>query len=351
MPAARFQRMRLRRILGLGAASFFAFAGPAGACELCAVYSANDARGESSPGLLVSVAELFVPFRTLQFEGREVTTANPDFLDSSITHLVPGYNFSSRFGLSLNVPLIHRSFQRSDVRYSLTGPAVFYTERGTESGPGDLALIGRWTLLSISRMKYGMVLTALGGVKFPTGDTSRLADEAEQARIFEALLPPGTPHDPLGHSTAAVHQHDLALGSGSYDGILGLTLNSHWRRWFLNSQVQYYLRTQGEGTFEFGDTLMLSGGPGRYLLLAADAGYTLSLQANAAYETSARDRLLGRTSDRTGMTAWYLGPQVLFTWGRRLSAVAGADLPLRIENNGYQAVPDFRVHGSVAFRF
>ena len=198
-------------------------------------------------------------------------------------------------------------------------------------------------------MKCGIVVNVLGGVKFPTGDTGRLQDEVEQTRIFDARLPPGTRHDPLGHSTGAVHQHDLALGSGSFDGIAGLTLNSHWRRWFFNGQFQYYWRTAGESTFQYGNEIMFSGGPGCYLLLGEQ--YIFSLQTNAAYETAARDRLLGRTSDRTETTAWYVGPQIAFTWGNRLSVQAGADLPVRIENNGFQAVVDYRFQGSVAWRF
>jgi len=328
---------------------FLAFGGTVSACDLCAIYSASDARGESGDGLQFSVAEQFVSFHTLQFEGGEVTGANPDFMDSSITHLVPGYNFSRRLGVNLNVPLVHYSFQRSDARYSLTDPVAFYTERGTESGLGDAALIGRFAVLDVSHMKYGVVVNVLAGVKFPTGDASRLKDEAGQTRIFDALLPPGTPHDPLGHSISAVHQHDLAPGSGSFDGIMGLTVNSRWERWFFNCQFQYYWRTEGEATFQYGNELMLSGGPGRYVLL--NERYTFSLQVNAAYETVARDRLFGRKSDRTEMTAWYAGPQVLFTWGTHLSAAAGADLPVRIENNGFQAVADYRVRGSVAWRF
>jgi len=72
------------------------------------------------------------------------------------------------------------------------------------------------------------------------------------------------------------------------------------------------------------------------------------LQANAAYETAARDRLLGRKSDRTGLTAWYAGPQVSLTGVNRFSAQAGADLPVRIEIHGYQAVADYRIHGGVS---
>src|SRR5258708_1616800 len=85
------------------------------------------------------------------------------------------------------------------------------------------------------------------------------------------------------------------------------------------------------------------GGTGdQWFCLLLNEKFTLSLQANAAYETRARDRLLGRISDRTEMTAWYIGPQFLFTWSRRFSALAGADLPVRIENNGFQAVADYR---------
>ena len=77
----------------------------------------------------------------------------------------------------------------------------------------------------------------------------------------------------------------------------------------------------------------------------------LSLQANGAYETQARDRLLGRLSDRTGLTAWYLGPQVSLTWGERFSANAGVDVPLRTANHGFQNVPDYRIHGGLSWRF
>jgi hypothetical protein len=318
-------------------------------CELCAIYSASSARGESSSGFLFTVAEQFIPYHTVQLDGQELKFPNADFVDSSFTHLVPGYNFSPRFGLNLNAPLVYRSFRRTDVRYSLTDPPVFATERGTEFGLGDAALIGRITVLQKTAMKYGVVLNLLAGVKFPTGDTGRLKDEVEQSRIFEALSPFTTHIDPLSHSVASVHPHDLALGSGSFDGIFGVTLNTRWQRWFFNSQFQYYLRTEGESTFQYGNDLLLSGGPGRYLALKDS--WTLSLQANAAYETHARDELLGRKSDLTGLTAWYLGPQLSFTCGEHFSANAGMDVPLRISNHGLQNVPDYRVRGGLSWRF
>ncbi len=319
------------------------------ACDLCAVYSASSTRGESSSGFLFTVSEQFIPFRTVQLDGDEVHPANPDKLDSAITHLVPTYNFSKRFGVSLNIPLVHRSFRRTDLIYSTGGPPTVQTETGRESGLGDISVIARWTAWEKREMDYDIVLTLLGGAKLPTGNTDRLRDELDQTLIYESLLPPNTPHDPLGHSIASVHQHQLSAGSGSYDGIAGLTLNTRWQRWFFNSQFQYYARTKGDYEFRFGDQLMISGGPGAYLLLQEKG--TLNLQALAVYDTMARDEILGRKSNRTGMTAWYLGPQFSFTWGERFSGNAGVDIPLHIANNGYQNVPDYRIHGGVNWRF
>lgn len=319
------------------------------ACELCAIYNANDATGEANAGFLFAVAEQYVPYETSQFEGKEVVLMTPSYVDSSITHLVPGYNFSPWFGVSLSVPLTYLSFSRTDLEYSTTAPPVLFTEKGSESGIGDVALIGRVTIVNKTAMEYGVVVNLLGGVKFPTGDSRRLKDELEQTQIFESLLPPGTPHDPLGHSISSVHPHDLALGSGSYDGIFGLTLNARWRRWFFTSQFQYNLRTEGDFKFQYGDELMLSGGPGAFLLL--NPGSSLSLQLNAGYDTMARDQLNGQVSNETGMTAWYLGPQVVLTLGQHLSANAGVDIPLRIANNGFQSVPDYRLHGGLSLRF
>jgi hypothetical protein len=94
---------------------------------------------------------------------------------------------------------------------------------------------------------------------------------------------------------------------------------------------------------------MVSGGPGAFLLL--NPSFTLSLQANAVYDSMARDRFSGVPSDETGMTAWYMGPLLNFSWGEHFSANIGIDIPLRIQNNGFQSVPDYRLHGGLAWRF
>src|SRR6267143_289372 len=119
------------------------------ACELCAIYNSGNAQGESSSGFLFNVAEQYIPYRTRQDDGQNSQPAT-SYVDSSITHLVPAYNFSSRFGVSLNVPLVYLNFQRTDLRYSLTAPPVQFTEKGTEFGLGDASLIGRVTIFQKS---------------------------------------------------------------------------------------------------------------------------------------------------------------------------------------------------------
>ena len=318
---------------------------PVSACELCAIYSADSASGSLGAGFLFTVAEQYVSSHNLQAEGEPFTIKTvPDlrqaYVDSSYAHLVPGYNISSRLGVSLNVPIVFRDFRRTEIL--TTGGSV--DEKGTVSGLGDVAVIGRVGLVQKNEMDYSINVNLLAGVKFPTGDTARLDAEVDAAKADLAAYGPGHDHSSIG----GVHEHDLSLGSGSYDGVFGVTSTLRWRRWFLNTQAQYYLRTEGH-SYQFGDMIIVSGGPGAYVLLGK--GHTLSLQANAFYESTARDRLLGQISNQTGTTAWYLGPLITLTLGEHFSANAGVDLPLRIYNHGLQSVPDYRIHGGFTWRF
>ena len=313
------------------------------ACELCAIYSADSAKGNIGSGFLFTVSEQYVSSHTLQALGEPFSTVpflSQAYVDSSYTHLVPGYNFSSWAGLSLNAPIIYRDFRRTE--FLTTGSSV--DEKGTVFGLGDIALVGRVSLVRKIAMEYSVTVNLLAGVKFPTGDTARLDAEVDAAKEDLALFGPGHAHGTIG----GVHQHDLTLGTGSYDGVFGLTSSFRWQRWFFNNQTQYYLRTEGHG-YEMGDLLIVSGGPGAYVSLGK--AHTLSLQLNAFYEYAARDKIIGQTFDQTGTTAWYLGPLINFTFGAHFNANAGADLPLSIYNNGLQTVPDYRVHGGLTWRF
>ena len=106
---------------------------PVLACDLCSVYSAMQARGELEKGITVGLAEQFTHYGTLQEDGREAPNDLDQRLDSSYSQLFAGYNFTDRFGLQVNLPVIHRSFRRADDSGGI--------ERGNESGIGDVSLV------------------------------------------------------------------------------------------------------------------------------------------------------------------------------------------------------------------
>src|SRR5438477_6159772 len=108
---------------------------PALACDLCSIYSAAQARGEIGKGFYSGVAEQFTHFGTVQVDGQKVSNDVGQYLDSSISQFFVGYDFNDQFGVQFNLPLIYRSFKR---------PQGFEIDRGTESGIGDVSLIGNF---------------------------------------------------------------------------------------------------------------------------------------------------------------------------------------------------------------
>ncbi len=210
-----------------------AVASPAMACDLCAVYSANQAQGEIGRGWLAGVAEQYTHFGTVQVDGVKVPNDVHQYLNSSVAQLFVGYNFTKSFGLQFNLPLIHRSFKR---------PEGFDIDRGTVSGIGDASIIGHLNIVQHEKMHSTFSWTLLGGLKFPTGSSARIAEELTEVVI------PGAPE-------SGIHGHDLTLGSGSVDGILGTSLFGRWKRGFFAANVQYAFRTTGDFDYRFANDL------------------------------------------------------------------------------------------------
>src|SRR5437867_2788997 len=98
------------KTFGLSVILTGALATPSFACDLCAIYSANQARGDNGTGFFTGVAEQFTHFGTVQVDGHKVSNPTGQYLDSSISQVFAGYNFDDRLSLQLNVPLIYRSF-------------------------------------------------------------------------------------------------------------------------------------------------------------------------------------------------------------------------------------------------
>ena len=260
-----------------------AFAGASG-CDLCGCYTpqmeamppgeeqytpgqpsaAHSAQSGWLDRAYLAVAEQFTHFGTVQIDGEEAPNPSGQYEDSSITQLVLGYGFTSRFAIQINIPWIYRSFQR---------PEGFAIDRGTEAGLGDVSLIGKFVLLhkeiggsrrpnfedpknprmEIREPDFTVSTLLLGGVKFPTGDSSRIKEEFQEVQI------PGAP-------VSGIHGHDLTLGTGSYDAVIGSQTSLRYQSFFFEGDVQFTLRGDGLHQYHFANDLSWSGGPGYYLV-------------------------------------------------------------------------------------
>lgn len=301
--------------------------GSAIACDLCAIYRSMEAKSVK-PGFNIGVFEQYTHFGTLQLDGRKVDDPVGQKLDSSITQFILGYQASERFGVQLNIPYINRSFTR---------PNGFAIDKGTESGLGDIALIGHYRAYQHLAENTIFALDLIGGIKFPTGSSSRIQEELSETEALE------------GAPESGIHGHELALGSGSYDGIVGTAIFGRWKRCFVSSGLQYTIRSRGDFDYRYANDLTWNFKPGGYLWLS-DEG-TLGLQLAVSGEDKGKDDLAGVTAPDTGMTSVFLGPELSFTWKENLSAELGTEFPLVSDNSALQLVPDYRIKAALTWRF
>jgi hypothetical protein len=306
----------MKRKIFMSTALALACGHPAAACDICSIYTATEAQGISGKGFFGGVAEQFTGFGTVQVDGHQVASEG-QYIDSSVSQLFGGYTFNNRFNVQFNLPVIYRAWGSDTVH-------------GVESGIGDASLTGNYMIVRHLREHFSLSWNLLAGLKIPTGDSSRL-------NTPDSALPEG------------IGGHDLALGSGSWDGIVGSSVFARWKKLFLSGGVQYAIRSEGDFQHQYANDLTWSGGPGAYLMLNED--YTVSLQAVASGETKGKDTFGGVPDEDSAETITYVGPQLNFTWGPQLNAQLGADLPVRIYNSGEQVVPDYRVHVAITWRF
>jgi hypothetical protein len=316
------------------------------ACDICAIYTSTEMQ-EGRSGLRASVAEQFTRSTTLQRGGESMPNPSSERLESSITQLVLGYAPHPRLLLQANLPLIHRSYRRVESSGVVSG---------SESGAGDLSLHALGTVWSRISERSLQRVSVLVGVKLPTGSPDRLAEELHDhgtSHDDSMIPPPFRSQRYPRHSTrgveSGIHGHDLALGTGSTDVVLGAQSLLTYGRWYGTGLVQYFIRTEGSFDYTYANELILSGGPGYFLWLSHSQ--SLGLQALLTLDTKGKDTQTGRELNDTSVTFLYAGPSIHWTWGTQLSVDLAADLPALRNNTDLQIVPDYRLRTGLTWRF
>ena len=265
------------------------------ACDLCAVYAAAAAQGGDGKDFFGGVAGQFTRFGSLQSDGQPVAN-DGEHINSLNSQLFIGYNFNERFGVQLNLPVIVREYSRQYT--SIEDGHLSAPETHSETGIGDLALIGNIRAYQYLGEQFTFNWTLLGGLKLPTGGTGQL-----------------NPNNP--DFATGIGGHDLTFGSGSVDGIVGTGFSTRWKKLYLAADMQYAIRSSGAFDYQYANDWTWNGGPGVYLLL--NERHTLTLQAVVSGETKGADTAQGAAVDDSSVTSVFLGPNINFTWSDQLS--------------------------------
>ena len=294
------------------------------ACDLCGSYSIRLVNLHR-PGFFLGTYEQFTHFGSLQEDGRAMRNPVGQYLDSSVTQFFAGFQFGERVTVQLNLPWVNRSYRR---------PTEEGIETGTISGLGDAALLGQYRIVGRISDASTIVWNIQGGLKLPTGNSDRLLEELNES---EQELPSG------------IHGHDLALGSGSVDGLIGTMIYASRGPFFGEAAVHYSMRTEGRIGYRFANDVLWSVKPGFFLFQHNDAIAGLKLALSG--EAKGKDTFQGEKANDTGITSLFIGPEASFSWRRNLDASFGADFPVVQRNTSFQAVPDHRFRAAVVWRF
>ena len=146
-----------------------------------------------------------------------------------------------------------------------------------------------------------------------------------------------------------MHGHDLALGSGSWDIVLGDDAFVRVQRANLSLRAQYVIRTRGTHGYQYANALTWNVSPGFDVWREGPSPF--GLEVNLSGEAKGKDVSNGEVAGDTGIVAIYLGPQVTAAWRRALLGQAGLDLPLLQNNTALQLVPDYRLRGGLVWMF
>jgi hypothetical protein len=327
---------------------------PVGACDTCGCFiPTEDGRPLYSRGWFAGVGEQFTYFGTDKLNSRSAPNPTGQYLVSSNSQVIAGYRVTDWFSIQFSLPLIYREYKT---------PSGVGIERGTVAGLGDIPVVANLTIyrtppaakapgdskagsLALNQsgstdypdQPFFATVNLLGGIKLPTGNPSRLKDE-----LAPEVDVPGVPPSGIGG-------HDLALGSGSVDGIAGLAAFVRYHSFFFQADAQYAIRTVGAYGYRYANAISYSGGPGYRLV---NRGSTrVGLQFVLSGEDKGVDHLRGAVSDDTGINIVYLGPRLIVSHKDRITMEVGGDLPAYSRNTAFQTIPSYRIRAGFVVRF
>jgi hypothetical protein len=312
-----------RTLLPLTLASTLVPCAPA--CDSCTLFVADAA---DQRGFSLSLAEQYTRFGSVWNGSAHLGNPVDQYLNSLITQLTLGYAPRAAWTVQFTVPYITRSYVR---------PEHDLIERGRVTGLGDATFAGRYNLYHHASGERTLAAGLVAGVEFGTGNADHLGDELGHHFHHHANFP-----------DSGIHGHDLALGSGSTDYLLGADASWHEGRNFVRAAIQYKARRPGKFGYRLADETAWEAGVGRDVPI--QSGTAVAAQVLLSAEHKGFDTLAGEAQVDTGFSAHYVGGRLTATFGPRWSAEASCEIPVRIRTSETMVVPDYRVRTALSWR-
>jgi hypothetical protein len=244
------------------------------------------------------------------------------------------YGITDDFTVGARVPFIYRSNIREpshghegeDEHDEHEAPEI--EDLGDIQGIGDTTFYGQYRFFK----QGGSHVSALFGVKTPTGETNRFAANGE---FLETEFQPG---------------------SGSWDGLMGFSFTQEMGEFSFDSSVLYTVVTEGSQATDLGDILSYNFALsyrvlGQNKVNYAPSQYGLDLVMEINGEWRDNEEVAGEIDHNSGGSIVYLSPGARFTVTDLVSIGISFGIPIVREINGDQVDPDYRVVGSINFSF
>ena len=217
------------------------------------------------------------------------------------------------------IPVLHKELRLT--------PAGGTRRKLSDTGFGDLFIVAKYQLLQRDKPGKTTRITAIGRMKFPTGDDNETDEQ-------------GIPLPPT-----------LQLGTGSVDYSTGIIFTHILRRVGVNADVIYNFNTEANN-FAFGDTLRYDVALGYRLLPKVYDRYPMK-QLNAYLELNGqfarRAKAAGISVIDSGGSLLLLSPGIQFIPYGTFLLEASLRIPVVQELNGTQL--KFRPGFNVGFRW
>lgn len=285
---------------------------------------ADHGPGTTGSGFTTVTAETLKPGQigaSLQFDWTEFKSMSGDIegvdlLDRSFfSTLSLEYGVTENFQLGLR----YGYFGASGNRELEDGENVTFDPDGFT----DLWLTGKY------RFYQGPIgqLALIGGLKFPTGDST------------------------LTNSAGERVEPSATAGTGAWDGLAGLAytvpLNADLT---LDASALYTFRGERYG-YRLGNRLDLGTSLAWRVVGDAQTFPQISLVAEATLRNIAKSEEDGEKSDSSGGTVLFLSPGVKVSFTEKISANLGVQLPVVQDLNGRQVETDYRIITGISIAF